>query len=57
MPKSGGSSYRSRTEFEYGVTDRLAASLYLVNKKRPGESFAYDETKLEPCYRLNGPGR
>ncbi len=56
VPKDGGSSYRSRTEFEYGVTDRLAASLYFVNKKPAGESFGYDETKLELRYRLNEPG-
>ena len=55
--RNGKTGYLSRTELEYGVTDRLAASLYLVNKKPSGGTVVYDETKLEMRYRLTQPGK
>jgi hypothetical protein len=55
--KDGGSDFRSRTELEYGVTDRLAASLYAVNGRPEGGSWGYEETKLELRYRITQPGK
>lgn len=54
--KDGKTDYRSRTELEYGVSDRLAAALYFVNEKPYGESVKFDETKLELRYRLTQSG-
>jgi hypothetical protein len=53
----GGSALQSKTEIEYGITDRLMTAVYLVNKKPDGGSFDYAETKLQVRYRLNEPGR
>lgn len=55
--KDGGTAYRSRTEIEYGMTDRLATAIYLVNKRPVDGSWNYAETKLELRYRLTQPGR
>ncbi len=53
---NGDTTLQSKTELEYGITDRLMTSVYLVNKKPDGESFNYAETKLQFRYRLNEPG-
>ena len=57
VPKHGSTSYRTKTEIEYGITDRLAAGLYFVNKSSGGGPLKYNETKLELRYRFNEPGR
>ncbi|MDO8588284.1 MAG: hypothetical protein Q7T82_14745 [Armatimonadota bacterium] len=57
VERGGGTAYRSRTEIEYGVTDRLAAALYLVNKRPVGGPWNYDETKLQLRYRLTEIGK
>ena len=54
--RGGGTALRSRTELEYGVTDRLAAGLYLVNSRPAGGHWEYEETKLELRYRLTELG-
>lgn len=52
----GRSSYRSRTELEYGITDRLAGAIYFVSGHPVGEAWRYEETKLEMRYRITQPG-
>lgn len=46
-----------QTEFEYGITDRLAAGVYAVLEKKGAGSFDYVRTKLETTYRLAESGR
>ncbi len=57
IPKNGGTTFRTKTEIEYGITDRLMAAVYFVKKKTPGDRFHYNETKLETRYRFNEPGQ
>ncbi len=55
--------FRPRLEFEYGVTDRLSASLYLnfnqvksENNPVPSHPFEFQSSSLELRYRLTNPG-
>ncbi|MHB1459259.1 MAG: hypothetical protein ACYC0V_20305 [Armatimonadota bacterium] len=57
VSQDGDTTLQSKTELEYGITDRLMTAIYLVNKKPDGGSFDYAETKLQVRYRLNEPGR
>ena len=54
--------YQPRFEFEYGVTDRLSASLYLnfnqitaENNSFDSKNFTFSSTSLELRYRLTNP--
>ncbi len=55
--------FRPRLEFEYGVTDRLSASLYLnfnqvksENNTIPSHPFEFQSSSIELRYRLTNPG-